>query len=119
LIEQHALSLTGQGQMYTVHGWLNILPDILVRERPQLCLLHAVTLMFVNRLEEAKSRLRDAERCLQGDTSTGQARLMLGHILSLRATTQTTQPLTPEAGSTSYRPLLHLPCCSTSLGSLP
>ena len=65
LVEQHGPHLTQRGQVQTVLGWLNALPEALVRSRASLCIVHAQTLMFTGQLEAAEARLNDAERCIQ------------------------------------------------------
>jgi LuxR family maltose regulon positive regulatory protein len=73
-----------RGQLQTVRGWLNTLPDDLVRSRAWLCILHAITLLFTNQLEDAESRLQAAERCMQVDTSAEQPQIMRGHVATIR-----------------------------------
>jgi LuxR family transcriptional regulator, maltose regulon positive regulatory protein len=85
LIEQHALSVAQRGQVYTMLGWLNALPDALVRTRPSLCLIHALGLLFNSQFEEVLSRLHDAERCIHPDTPAEQASSILGPVFVLRA----------------------------------
>ncbi|HEY3231123.1 MAG TPA: LuxR C-terminal-related transcriptional regulator [Roseiflexaceae bacterium] len=85
LIEQHALTVAGRGQTQTVLGWLNALPDTLVRARPALCIAHAVMLMlFTQQSQAAEARLQDAERLLQADTPAEQARMIGGWAALIR-----------------------------------
>jgi ATP/maltotriose-dependent transcriptional regulator MalT len=46
-----------QGQASTVLGWLNALPEALIRARPFLCISHASLLTVTNQLEAAEARL--------------------------------------------------------------
>ncbi len=85
LIEQHVLSVAQRGQVYTMLGWLNALPDALVRTRPSLCLAHALGLLFNSQFEEVLSRLHDAERCVHLDTPAEQASSILGPVFAFRA----------------------------------
>ena len=86
LIEQHALPVAGRGQTQTALGWLNSLPEALVRARPALCIAHAVLLMlFTRQSEAAEARLQDAERLIQRDTPAEQARLIRGWVAQIRA----------------------------------
>jgi len=86
LIEQHALTVAGRGQTQTVLGWLNALPDALVRVRPALCIAHAVMLMlFTQQSEAAEARLQDAERLLHADSPAEQARMIRGWAGVIRA----------------------------------
>jgi LuxR family maltose regulon positive regulatory protein len=74
----------GQVQVQTVLGWLNALPDALVRTRPTLCIYHALTLIFINQMEAAESRLRDAERCIREDMDGEQERAIRGQVAVIR-----------------------------------
>lgn len=86
LIEKFALPLGLSGQLYTVLGWLNTLPDALVRTRPFLCLTHVAMLTSANQLQAAEARLQDAEHCIQGNIPAEQVRIIQGHVFSLRST---------------------------------
>src|SRR5712692_4763225 len=46
LIEQYAQFTNFPSQFQALLGWLNRLPDALVRTQPSLCLMHAITLML-------------------------------------------------------------------------
>ncbi len=85
LIEQYSLAVALRGQVHLVLGWLNALPEALVRSRAHLCLYSALMLMFTNRLEEASARLHDAEKCVQADLSPDFARSILGWVAAVRA----------------------------------
>ena len=85
LIEPIALPLVFQGQTSTVLGWLNALPEALVRAHPFLCVHYARLLIFTNRLEAVEARLRDAERGIQEEMPAEQARTIWGHMLTIRA----------------------------------
>jgi ATP/maltotriose-dependent transcriptional regulator MalT len=85
LIEQHALSVAGRGQTQTVLGWLNALPDALVRACPSLCIAHAVLLMlFSQQGEAAEARLQEAERLIQADDPDDQAHKIRGWAAVIR-----------------------------------
>jgi LuxR family maltose regulon positive regulatory protein len=62
LIEQHGLLVIVRGQVHTALGWLNGLPDALIRARPRLCTIHATALLLTKQLEaaEAVSRIPNA-----------------------------------------------------------
>jgi LuxR family transcriptional regulator, maltose regulon positive regulatory protein len=65
--------MDGRFQAATWLGWVEALPDELVRARPVLGVGYAWALLGGGELEAAEGRLRDAERCL--DTSAvGSAR---------------------------------------------
>ena len=84
LIESIARPTAHHGQIYTVLGWMNALPEALMRTRPFLCLYHAALLMFTNQLEAAEARLQDAERSAQ-EMSAEQIPAFQGQMLSIRA----------------------------------
>ena len=47
-------------------GWVKQLPEELIRSRPVLCTQIAWAFMDASEVEASESRLRDAERCLEG-----------------------------------------------------
>jgi LuxR family maltose regulon positive regulatory protein len=74
-----------RGQVDTVRGWMNALPEALVRARPLLCVQQASYLMFTNQLEAAEARLQDAERGIQEEIPAEQARTIRSYVLTIRA----------------------------------
>ena len=84
LIEPIALPVAFQGQISTVLGWLNALPQALVRTRPRLCVYYARLLTFTNQLEATRELLQQAERGAQ-ELPAEQARTILGWVLGSRA----------------------------------
>ncbi len=84
LIEPIALPVANQGQLYTVLGWLNALPDALICARPFLCAYHAYLLTITNQLQAAEARLQEAERSAQ-KMPAEQARTIQGYVLAIRA----------------------------------
>jgi LuxR family maltose regulon positive regulatory protein len=101
LIERH-------GQISTVLGWMKALPDALVGTRPLLCVYHAVLLMYTNELEAAEVRMQEAEHGLK-EHSSEQARIILGIILSIRATISLSSDDIPRAISLAQQALALLP----------
>jgi len=85
LIESIVLPITLYGQIYTVLGWINALPEALVRTRPFLCVYHASLLAITNQLDAAKARLQEAAQYAQEELPTEQARTTLGWVLATRA----------------------------------
>ena len=47
-------------------GWVKQLPEELIRSRPVLCTQIAWGFMDASEVDASESRLRDAERCLEG-----------------------------------------------------
>ena len=85
LIEQYAQFTNFPSQFQALLGWLNRLPDTLVRTQPSLCLMHAITLMLTHQLEKSLARLQEAERCLQENMPAEQRRLILGQVAAFRS----------------------------------
>jgi len=83
LIESITPSLTNQGRLFTVLGWMQALPDELIRAHPILCLHQAYLLTITNQLEAGKARLQDAERSAQ-QMPAEQACTILGHVHAIR-----------------------------------
>ena len=69
LVELAIPALRRTRQEATLRGWLEMIPDELVRVRPVLSVGFAGALLAVGELEGVEGRLRDAERWL--DTPTG------------------------------------------------
>jgi LuxR family transcriptional regulator, maltose regulon positive regulatory protein len=84
LIEEIGLSVMLPGQVHTLLGWLDKLPDALVRSRPALCVVHAAALMFAGQPEAAEARLDDAERDVQRDAPADRALIILGQAATVR-----------------------------------
>jgi LuxR family maltose regulon positive regulatory protein len=85
LIESSGIAVVLGKQVQTMLGWIDGLPEELVRERPVLCAIHALALVFLSRPDAAESRLREAEQCLRGNPTTDEARAILGQVAQLRA----------------------------------
>ena len=85
LIEQYARLTNFPSQFQALLGWLNRLPDALVRTQPSLSLMHAITLMLTHQLEKCAARLQDAERCLQENIPAEQRRTILGQLAAFRS----------------------------------
>ena len=69
LVELAIPAMRRTRQEATVRGWLELLPDEVVRVRPVLSVGFAGALLSVGEFEGVEARLRDAERWL--DTTTG------------------------------------------------
>jgi LuxR family transcriptional regulator, maltose regulon positive regulatory protein len=85
LIEQYARFTNFPSQFQILLGWLNRLPDALVRTHPSLCIMHAITLMLTHQLEKSFARLQDAERCLEVEMPAEQQRTILGQLAAFRS----------------------------------
>jgi LuxR family transcriptional regulator, maltose regulon positive regulatory protein len=85
LIEQSYHAIAVRGQVRMVLGWLNMLPDQLVRRRPLLNIYQADMLIHTRQLEAAEARLQDAERSLKADMPGNERRTIPGLVAALRA----------------------------------
>jgi LuxR family transcriptional regulator, maltose regulon positive regulatory protein len=108
LIEPIALPVAFQGQIYTVLGWLNALPEALVRTRPRLCVYYARLLTFTNQLEATKELLQQAERGVQ-ELPAEQAQTILGWVLGSRAALAALSGDVERAVSLAHQALALLP----------
>jgi LuxR family maltose regulon positive regulatory protein len=109
VIENIGLSVMLPGQVHTLLGWLDVLPDALVRTRPTLCVVHAAALMFGNRPEAAEDRLDDAERSVGPDRSYDQAQVIMGRVSTVRGNLARISGDLPRCVALSRRALDVLP----------
>jgi LuxR family maltose regulon positive regulatory protein len=72
-------------QFQLLLGWLNRLPNALVRTHPSLCLMHAITLMLTHQLEKSSDRLQDVERCLEVEMPAEERRTIVGQLTAFRS----------------------------------
>ena len=85
LIEQYAHFTNFPSQFQLLLGWLNRLPDALVRAYPSLCIMHAITLMLTRQLDKASVRIQDTERCLEEEMPAEQRHTILGQLAAFRS----------------------------------
>jgi LuxR family maltose regulon positive regulatory protein len=85
LIERDALAMLDHGELATVLGWLDALPDEVVRARPWLCVAYAWALADGGRLDDLKPLLRDAEQAFDSEMSASDRQRIKGHIATIRA----------------------------------
>jgi LuxR family maltose regulon positive regulatory protein len=80
LIEGNALAILERGELTTLVGWLDTLPEDVVRSHPWLSVSYAWVLVYTGQLHIVESYLRDAE-----ETLAAPARHIAGHIAAIRA----------------------------------
>src|ERR687885_2618592 len=85
MIEAHAMRFIFRGQVRTVLGWLEMLPDVLVRVRSRLGLIYALALGDTFQAEAAETRLQDVERAVHAETPPDQVGAILGEVALTRA----------------------------------
>lgn len=92
-VEGNALAMVGRGELSTILGWLDALPDEMVRSRPWLCVLRAWALAYTAQVDVVELWLREAEKALADVKGQAQDRILnrteeqhlLGHISAIRA----------------------------------
>jgi len=72
LVELAISVMSKTRQEARVRGWLEAIPDEVVRVRPVLIVAFAWVLLSVGEFESVEGRLRDAERWLDATTGTGE-----------------------------------------------
>ena len=80
LVELEWLALARARQEVTLRGWLDGLPDELLRRRPVLSNAYAGILLSSGELEGVEQRLRDAEQWLAATLPAGRRRGCRGHV---------------------------------------
>src|SRR5215210_6578604 len=85
LIEASGMAIVLSRQVQTMLGWIDEIPEEMVCERPVLCTIHAIALVFLNRPDAAEARLQQAERCVRGNPITDETRAILGRAAVIRA----------------------------------
>src|SRR3712207_5043471 len=91
LIVQFAPSFTFRGQFHTVLSWLNALPDEVVRANPTLSVYSASVFMYTYQFEAAEIRLQEAESGVREGVSPEEARVILGHVATIRSEEHTSE----------------------------
>ena len=71
LVELAVSVMSQTRQEATVRGWLEMIPDAVIRVRPVLSVAYAWVLLSVGEFEGVEGRLRDAERWLDAAAGTG------------------------------------------------
>ena len=86
LVGQHAATSLKRGEMTTLLGWMQALPDALVRADPQLCLYMAWASLMTGCDYLVAPYLHDAERGMRHGTPAAGADDFAGEIAAIRAT---------------------------------
>ncbi|HEY5848815.1 MAG TPA: LuxR C-terminal-related transcriptional regulator [Microlunatus sp.] len=74
LVELASPELRRNRQESTIRGWLDLIPDEVIRRRPVLAVGLIGAMMAVNEFDGVEERLRDAERCLEPNVRDSEAR---------------------------------------------
>jgi LuxR family maltose regulon positive regulatory protein len=103
LIEQATEATVMRSEIATLRGWVEALPDDVVRARPILCVYHAVALLLSSHpLDVVEARLRDA---MEAD-ATGS---VSGEVTAFRALIVAYQGDLSQSAELSHRALELLP----------
>jgi LuxR family maltose regulon positive regulatory protein len=94
LVKGNTLAMMDHGELSTLVGWLDALPDEVVRSRPWLCVAYAWALAYAGQLDAAAPLLQDAEKASQelyaqeGDLdeeSKVERRRIAGYVANIRS----------------------------------
>ncbi len=100
LIEKHAMPMLYQGEVSTVVGWFDRLPESLVQASPMLCIEKAWSLALVHRqrrTEEVQQALQTADTALDLANADEKLRnLIAGYTASIQAFLMKSPALTGE-----------------------
>ena len=122
LVEQTRVAMITRDELNTLLGWLEALPDELVRSRPPLCLAYAWVLVLTGQVDAVEARLRDAELALDAggaepEGAEERARV-LGEVAAARVEVARMRGDMPRAIELSHRALEILPDDSPLLRSV-
>jgi LuxR family maltose regulon positive regulatory protein len=82
LVEQIAEAIWMSGEMVRLSGWLQALPDEMIRSRPRLCIFHAWILNIKAEYEARDARLQDVARSLEREDLSVQERSVIQGMLA-------------------------------------
>jgi LuxR family maltose regulon positive regulatory protein len=110
LVEGNVLAMMDRGELTTLEGWLDALPDQVVQSRPWLCLALAWTRVYAGPLDAVEPLLRDAERALNSFAgTTTEAQHITGHIATIRAYAAVLRGDMPQIEELAQAALTNLP----------
>ena len=108
LVEQTRGTMITRDELNTLLGWLEALPDELVRSRASLCLAYAWVLVLTGQVDTVEARLRDAELAVCSAEPDERAR-GLGEVAAARAEVARMRGEIPRAIDLSHRALEIIP----------
>ncbi len=85
LIKEHGQMLLARGQVQTVLGWLNTLPETAPRAHPFLDVIHAGALINLNQMEDAELHLQVVARSASVSPQHDRSSAVLGTTTLTRA----------------------------------
>jgi LuxR family maltose regulon positive regulatory protein len=118
LMEQRGTEMLAIGEMTALRRWVNMLPIEFVRQRPQLCILFAWTLLLHWDLGGTETWIRSVQECLSSKIASTQNDEMVGHIAAIQAYIAGMEGNDRQASDLCHRALDLLPANSTFLHAL-
>ena len=109
LVEGNALAMMDRGELKTLAGWLDVLPEDVVRSRPWLCIAQAWVLAYVGQFEAIEQRLQRAERALLNQDRRRDAEHIAGHAATIRGYTTAIEGGTRRTVALARKALERLP----------
>ena len=98
LVEGIAGEMLARGEVSLLAGWVEELPEELVRSEPRLCIPYAWALLISGRLEDAEARARDAERAAGTEgVLAGEATALWANLVRARGDVPGSIELSREA----------------------
>ena len=85
LVEENHPRLQGRGELATLRGYMQRLPEAALHSRPLLCIFSAMGAAWAGRTDEAEQLLRVAESHLLPGAEAPQARALAGTIAYVRS----------------------------------
>jgi LuxR family maltose regulon positive regulatory protein len=85
LVEGNAIAMMDHGQLGTLRGWLDAIPDEIVLSRPWLCLAQAWIHVYSGQLHMVEPLLLDAEKGLENIEDKKAITHIKGHMAAIRA----------------------------------
>jgi LuxR family maltose regulon positive regulatory protein len=87
LIKTIAFDMLEKGEHTILSGWINTLPETLVKKQLYLCIFHALALQQTGQFDTTEARLLDAEEMLTNhpQEKNADAEIIRGYINSTRA----------------------------------
>jgi LuxR family maltose regulon positive regulatory protein len=91
LIERHSFAMVNRGELATLLGWIEALPEGLAQSRPWLCVHQAWPLTFAGKAGAAEPLLRRVEEQVGVETPSPGQKDLLGNVAAMRAMLATMQ----------------------------
>ncbi len=80
LVERAARDILRRGEHIRIRGWIEALPEELVRTRPRLCLAHVWALAYIRDTVSIESRLQDVEHALSSANAAELTKTGIDHV---------------------------------------